>query len=177
MSAATSRSTEPATRVAVVAALSATVMLFTSLGSAYLVRRSFPDWTRAPVAPWPPALLACALWASFGLEAALRGDEKRRRHGLRSLAVASTLYLFGALFVVMSIVRSEGLMASPHHAFIVLLLSLHIVHAALGATFAAKTLRAATISESEDGLPLVRLVTHFLTALLAAIIFLLFVVQ
>ncbi len=59
-------SVETASRVAVVAALAATTMLFASLASAYLVRRSFPDWTAPAPVPWPFVLLGCGTWASIG---------------------------------------------------------------------------------------------------------------
>ena len=64
---------DQALRVAVVAALSATVMLFASLVSAYLVRRSFEDWRPAP-ALWPLPLMAWGLLASVGIDVASRAE-------------------------------------------------------------------------------------------------------
>src|SRR5436190_1994186 len=87
---------ENAARVAVVAALSATTMLFASLVSAYLVRRSFTDWRPAPSIGLL-VLAAFALAASGGLEVAARGAGARRRLGLMSLALSSGLYLLGAI--------------------------------------------------------------------------------
>ncbi len=165
---------ERATRVAVVAALSATSMLFASMVSAYLVRRSFPDWRWSP-AVWPLALLAFASWASMGMEVAFRSPGGKRAPGFMNLALASGLYLIGALAVIVSIALGPGGLGAPHHAFIVLLLSLHGAHALLGAAFAAWVLSEAAGGPSENGLFLARLVTHFLTALLFAIVFLLFV--
>ena len=61
--------------------------------------------------------------------------------------------------------------------FVVLLLSVHLVHALLGASFSAWALRAADGGPTGMSLLLARLVTHFLTALLFAIVFLLFGLQ
>ncbi len=109
-----------AERVAVVGALAATTMLFASLVSAYLVRRSFTDW-RANEALWPVALLACATVASAGVEAAARAiSEPRRRMGLRVLGIFSTAYLLGAVVVIASVVSGPSGLTSPHDAFVAL---------------------------------------------------------
>jgi heme/copper-type cytochrome/quinol oxidase subunit 3 len=163
---------ESATRVAVVAALSATAMLFASLASAYLVRRSFADWRASP-ANWPVALMAFAIAASLGIEVAAGASGTRRRLGLLSLALGSVLYLAGALAVIAG-TAVTGLTA-PFNAFLVLLLSLHVLHAILGGAFASWILRSGEGEPSLHGLLLARLVTHFLSALLGAILFLLFV--
>ena len=165
---------ESATRVAVVAALSATTMLFASLVSAYLVRRSFVDW-RPASAVWPFFLLAFAFWASSAIEVASRSKGSRHRRGFMSLLLASGLYLLGALGVIVSIAASKGGLTTPYHAFVVLLLSVHVVHAILGAFFAVWIIRDS--AASENSLLLARFVTHFLAALLLAIVFLLFVRQ
>ena len=160
-----------AARVAVVGALAATTMLFASLMSAYLVRRSFSDW-RANEALWPFVLVACALAASGGVEMASRA-EGRRRSGLRVLALFGLLYLAGAVGVIASIIKGPSGLASPHDAFAVLLLGVHAVHALLGTTFATHMLR----DGSDAALSLVRLVTHFLTLMLFGIVFVLFVLR
>jgi len=172
---ARSRDFESATRIAVVAALSATSMLFASLASAYLVRRSFADWRPSP-ALWPFVLLAFAFAASGGIEVAAR-NEGRRREGLIGLALGSGLYLAGALAVIGSVVSGAGGLSMPFNAFVVLLLSVHAVHAILGGAFASWILRTGTSGPSEHALGLARWVTHFLTALLCAIVFLLFGLQ
>ena len=163
---------ENATRVAVVAALSATTMLFASLVSAYLVRRSFADWRPSP-AWWPVVLLAFAFAASAGVEVGARGEGRRRRLGFMGLALASLLYLAGALAVIASIASGEGGLEMPFNAFVALLLSVHVVHAILGGAFSAWILGNEG-GASENALVLARLVTHFLTALLCAIVFILF---
>ncbi len=163
-----------ATRVAVIAALSATAMLFASLASAYLVRRSFADWGSPSLPPWAMGLLGCALWASFGIEGAVRADGERRAQALQNLGVASAVYLLGAVWVIGSILRGPGQIRAPHDAFIVILLSLHAVHAVLGTAFSTWALGHAAIAQKDGGLALVRLVTHFLTALLLAVFGLLF---
>lgn len=174
--AADSPAFESATRVAVVAALSATTMLFASLVSAYLVRRSFADWRPSP-ALWPAMLLAFAFAASAGIEVAARGGGSRRRLGFMGLALASGFYLAGALAVIVSVSSGEGGLERPFNAFVALLLSVHAVHAILGGAFASWVVRAEAGGPSENALLLARLVTHFLTALLCAIVFLLFGLQ
>ncbi len=164
-----------ATRVAVVGALSATTMLFASLVSAYLVRRSFADWRPSP-ARWPAVLLAFAFAASAGVEVGARGEGRPRRLGFMGLALASLLYLAGALAVIASVASGEGGLEMPFNAFVALLLSVHVAHAILGAAFAAWILGHEG-GASENALVLARLVTHFLTALLCAIVFLLFGLQ
>ncbi|MBK5256933.1 MAG: hypothetical protein JJE39_12950 [Vicinamibacteria bacterium] len=167
---------EHAARIGVVAALSATTMLFASLVSAYLVRRSFADW-RPSSALWPFPLLALGLLASLGIEAAARSSGRRRRQGFKALAWASASYVVSALAVIASIALGQGGLGAPYQAFVALLLGVHLVHS-LGATsFAVWMLREASGPPSENSLLLARLVTHFLTALLFAIIFLLFVLR
>jgi heme/copper-type cytochrome/quinol oxidase subunit 3 len=167
---------EKATRVAVVAALSATTMLFASLASAYLVRRSFADW-RPSTAAWPFLLLGFGLAASVGIEVAARSLGRRRRQGFIALASANALYLLSALSVLVSIARGEGGLTAPWGAFVALLLGLHLVHALIATGFAAWILREAAGGPEDPGISLARLVTHFLTALLGAIIFILFVLR
>lgn len=165
-----------ATRIAVVAAVSATCMLFASLASAYLVRRSFADW-QAAEASWPWALIALGIGASAAVEVASRSRGAGRRRALAALAATSALYLAGALIVIGSIVRGESGLARPHDAFIALLLGVHVAHAILGGGFAFRALRIAEGGPGSDGIFLARMVTHFLTILLAGVLFLLFVLQ
>ncbi len=169
-----SQAEESALRVAVVAALSATMMLFASLASALLVRRAFEDWRPASAA-WPWILLGFGLAASAGMEMAARSGGGRRVAGFAVLGLSSSLYLAGALFVLGSLVSGESGLSRPHDAFIALLLGVHVLHAILGAAFAARVLRTASGESSDIGLALARLVTHFLTALLVFILALLFV--
>lgn len=162
-----------ASQVAVVAALAATAMLFASLVSAYLVRRSFADWGSPSLPLWPIPLLGCALLASAAMEGAVGNPAATRSPSLRRLGLASLTYLLIALGAVSGTLLSGGISA-PHDAFIVLLLSLHVVHALVGATFAAFMLRPRAKAPAESALGQVRLVTHFLTALLIGILLLLF---
>lgn len=167
---------QQATRVAVVAALSATAMLFASLASAYLVRRSLPDWR--PAAPgWSFLLLGLGLLASTGMEAAARSRERRRRLGLRLLGGSSLAYLITVFLIVAGTVTEPGGLAAPHQAFVALLLGLHGLHALVATLFAHFALGASHPEAAGPVLFLARLATHFLTALLVAILFLLFVLQ
>lgn len=167
---------EQATRVAVVAALSATAMLFASLASAYLVRRSFTDWRPTP-GQWPVTLMALALLASTGIEVASRSTGAPRRRALMFLVLLSGLYLVDSLAVMVSVTLSEAGLTSPYNAFVVLLLSVHVAHASLGAAFSAWAMRRTAGGAAVNGLVLPRLVIHFLAALLLAIAFLLRVLQ
>jgi len=171
-----SQAEESALRVAVVAALSATMMLFASLASALLVRRAFEDWRPASAA-WPWILLGFGLAASAGIEIAARSQGRRRVAGFAIVGLSSSLYLAGALFVLGSLASGELGLSRPHDAFIALLLGVHVLHAILGTAFAARVLRATSGGSPESGLALARLVTHFLTALLVFILILLFGLQ
>lgn len=169
-------SIESTVRVAVVGALSATTMLFASLASAYLVRRSFPDWRPSPEL-WPLPLACLGLLASMGIEWAARSEGRRRTQGLWALAGASVFYLVGASVVVISIARGPYGLAAPHQAFVALLLGVHIAHALVASGFAAWSLGQRKGAPSDSSVSLIRLVTHFLTALLLFILFLLFVMR
>ena len=176
MTSATDTVRAPAThpiQVAVVAALSATTMLFASLVSALLVRRSFPDW-HASTAAWPFALLALGVSTSIAIEGTVREEARRRLP--RGVFVLSTLaYLASAIAAIVATTANDGL-AAPHEAFVALLLSLHVLHAALGSAFALWILSENSVHVPVSGRrSLARLVIHFLTALLAAIVTLLFV--
>lgn len=173
-----SAASDQALRVAVVAALSATVMLFASLVSAYLVRRSFEDWRPVP-SLWPLPLMAFGLLASVGIEVASRAEGARRRAGLVALVLGSGLYLLTALVVIGSTVTTPRGLAAPHDAFVALLLGVHVLHAVFGAIFASWALRRERASWSRSGerLVLARFVTHFLSALLLGILFVLFVLR
>jgi heme/copper-type cytochrome/quinol oxidase subunit 3 len=165
-----------ATRIAVVAAMAATLMLFASLASAYLVRRSFADW-QAGAAWWPPVLLALGVGASWAIEVASRSDDPARRQALGGLVATSLLYLASAITVIATTLRGDEGLERPHDAFVALLLGVHVIHAILGGAFAARALRPADRVLSGDGIFLARLLTHFLTALLAGVLFLLFVLR
>jgi len=163
---------ENATRVAVAAALSATSMLFASLVSAYVVRRSFADWQPSPAA-WPVVLLGFAFAASAAIEIASRTEGRGRRLAVLGLAVSTVLYLSGALVVMASTAGGALGLRSPFEAFVVLLLGVHAVHALIGGVFACRVLSRAG-GASRESLLMVRAVTHFLTALLFGVVFVLF---
>ena len=163
---------ENAARVGLVAALSATTMLFASLVSACVVRRSFADWQPAS-GPWPIILGGFALAASAAIEGAARARGGRRSLGLMGLALSSALYISAAFYVIGSTASGEDGLRSPFDAFAVLFLGVHVFHALIGAAFAVRILRRSVFA-SDDALLLVRVVTHFLTALLLGIIMVLF---
>jgi heme/copper-type cytochrome/quinol oxidase subunit 3 len=159
--------------IAVVGALSATTMLFASLVSAYLLRRSFTPWPQED-ALWPAVLLTFGGLASLGIEVATRSKGGARRIGLGALSLGNALYLVGAANVIVALASGNGL-ASPHAAFTALLLGVHAVHALVGSVFSLAMLRESRGGRDGSGPALARLVTHFLTAMLFAIAFVLFV--
>ena len=167
---------ENALRVGVVGGLVASSMLFASLASAYLVRRSFADWRAAP-ALWPFAVLFFAALASAAIEHAARGEARGERRGWLVLGGSSVAYLAIALSVLLSIVASDAGLDSPHRAFIVVLLGLHVVHAVIGGAFSLWALRGRAGISFLVAVSLCRMVTHFLTLLLVAIVTLLFFFQ
>lgn len=167
---------EHAARVAVVAALSATTMLFASLASAYLLRRSFDDWRPGPEA-WPLALVVLGGAASVLVETAFRTAGNTRRAALALVAACSAFYLLATLGLIAERSFGEGGLSEPHSAFVVLLLSMHGAHAALGVLFSRWLLRGPSASLSTERWFLVRLVTHFLTLLLTMILGVLFVLR
>ncbi|MEO5761398.1 MAG: hypothetical protein ABIR28_03715 [Vicinamibacteria bacterium] len=169
-------SAQNATRVGLVAALSAASMLFASLVSAYLVRRSFADWHPSP-SVWPFGLLFFAIAASTGIEVASRSIDARRRAGLWLVAIGSALYLLGAIVALAVLSGALGGLNPPHRAFVFLLIGVHMVHALLGVIFSIWTLRPASHLPWDEGIELSRLAIHFLTVLLAAIVGLLFIVR
>jgi heme/copper-type cytochrome/quinol oxidase subunit 3 len=161
-----------ARRVAVVGALSATTMLFASLVSAYLLRRSFRPWHQEE-ALWPAVLLTFASLASIGIEVAARASGGPRFMGLLALCLGNVLYLAGAASVILNLAGKDGL-TSPHAAFTALLLGVHAVHAFVGSIFSLAMVRESSGSLRGSGPALARLITHFLTVMLFAIAFVLF---
>jgi heme/copper-type cytochrome/quinol oxidase subunit 3 len=161
-----------ARRVAVVGALSATTMLFASLVSAYLLRRSFTPWHQED-ALWPAVLLTFASLASIGIEVATRASGGPRLMGLLALCLGNALYLAGAASVILTLGSKNGL-TSPHAAFTALLLGVHAVHAFVGSVFSLVMVRESGRGLRGSGPALARLVTHFLTVMLFAIAFVLF---
>ena len=168
---------EAAIRVAVVAALSGTTMLFASLASAYFVRRSFADWKVPTEMRWPWALLGLALGISAGLEMSLRVRPERRRAPLAGTALLTASYLAVAIAVIGSLAASPGGLGLPHRAFVVLLLGVHVAHSIFGGVFTAALLRDASGVFSPSQVLLARMVTHFLSGLVLFIVGLLFLVR
>ena len=177
MSMEPSQSSLAAMRVVVVAALSATTMLFASLVSAYFVRRSFTDWAVPKDELWPWVLLSLAIGVSVGLEIALRASVEGKRIALQGAALLTASYLVGALGVIGSMVTGPGGLHTPHRAFVALLLGIHVIHSILGGVFTGALLREPAEALPSDRVFLARLVTHFLAGLVLFIVVLLFVVR
>ena len=160
-------------RVGVVASLAATGMLFASLVSAYLVRRSLPDWEAIPDRRLGVLLVFAGL-ASLGVELGSKtGASRRVRLGGSMAVLGSALYLLLALEVLRHAIVTPPGLAAPHSAFLMLLLGVHVLHALAGGTFAILLRRAAGGSDDGDVRWALRVVAHFLFGLLAVLVFVL----
>jgi cytochrome c oxidase subunit 3 len=158
-------------------------MMFIGFTSAYMVRRTSPDWT--PLRP--PALLwvntAVILLSSATLEAA-----RRRLRGWNVAGVGPWLMATGALgglFVAGQIAawrtlsaRGYFLASSPHNSFFYMLSGVHGVHLLVGLVWFGVVLARArhlAYTPGEDGLGMFATYWHFLTGLWVYLVLLLFV--
>ena len=163
--------------------LATLAMMFIGFTSAYVVRRAAADWRTLPL----PSML---LWNTLALLASSVCVELARR-ALRSwdlpgsqrfLAAAGIL---GALFAAGQTVAWRQLAemgvflsSNPHSSFFYLLTGVHLVHLACGlAWFAASfaRLRRMAYAPGEDGLGLFAIYWHFLGALWAYLLVVLYV--
>jgi cytochrome c oxidase subunit 3 len=158
-------------------------MLFIGFTSAYILRRASGDWRPLAAPPLLWVNTAALLLSSLTLERArraLRGWELPAAQG-HFLATG----LLGALFVAGQVLawrslaaRGVYLASNPHSAFFYLLTGVHAVHLLGGlAWFAAayRRLRRFAYPPGEDALRLFATYWHFLGALWAYLLLLLFV--
>ena len=158
-------------------------MMFIGFTSAYLVRRAAADWRTLPL---PPVLVwntAALLASSVCLELARRALQAWDLPATqRWLAVTG---LLGALFAGGQTVAWRQLAAlgvflssNPHSSFFYLLTGVHLVHLAGGLawfTAALVRLRRMAYAPGEDGLGLFAIYWHFLGALWAYLLVVLYV--
>jgi cytochrome c oxidase subunit III len=158
-------------------------MMFIGFTSAYMVRRTSPDW--APLRP--PGLLwvntALLLLSSATLEAA-----RRRLRGWNVASVGPWLTstgALGALFLAGQLTAWRVLAArgyfvgsNPHNSFFYMLSGVHGVHLVVGLIWFAVVLfkaRHLAYTPGEDGLGMFATYWHFLTGLWVYLVLLLFV--
>ena len=158
-------------------------MMFIGFTSAYMVRRTSPDWAplRAPGLLWVNT--AMLLLSSGTLEAA-----RRRLHGWNVAGVGPWLMATGALgaLFVTGQLAAWGLLAArgyfvssnPHNSFFYMLSGVHGVHLIVGLVWFAVVLtkaRRLAYTPGEDGLGMFATYWHFLTGLWVYLLLLLFV--
>jgi len=158
-------------------------MMFIGFTSAYMVRRTSPDWAplRAPGLLWVNT--AMLLLSSGTLEAA-----RRRLHGWNVAGVGPWLMATGALgalfvtgqLVAWRVLASRGYFVSsnPHNSFFYMLSGVHGVHLIVGLVWFAVVLtkaRRLAYTPGEDGLGMFATYWHFLTGLWVYLLLLLFV--
>jgi cytochrome c oxidase subunit 3 len=158
-------------------------MMFIGFTSAYMVRRTSPDWVplRAPGLLWVNTALL--LLSSASLEAA-----RRRLRGWNVAGVGPWLMATGALGVLFvtgqlaawRLLSARGYFVSsnPHNSFFYMLSGVHGVHLVVGLIWFAVVLfkaRRLAYTPGEDGLGMFATYWHFLTGLWVYLLLLLFV--
>jgi cytochrome c oxidase subunit 3 len=163
--------------------LATLAMMFIGFTSAYVVRRAAADWRALPL----PSML---IWNTLGLLASSVCLELARRAlaswdlpgAQRWLAATGA---FGALFAAGQTVAWRQLAemgvflsSNPHSSFFYLLTGVHLVHLACGLVWfvaAFTRLRRMAYAPGEDGLGLFAIYWHFLGALWAYLLVVLYV--
>jgi cytochrome c oxidase subunit 3 len=158
-------------------------MMFIGFTSSYIVRRGAGDWQPMPLPPllWVNTLALLA--SSVALEAARRAlmgwnlAAARRWLGLTGLlGLAFAAGQFGAWRQLASL--GVFLSSHPHSSFFYMLTGVHLVHLAGGLVWfgaAFSRLRRMAWAPGEDGLGLFAIYWHFLGALWAYLLLLLYV--
>jgi cytochrome c oxidase subunit 3 len=158
-------------------------MMFIGFTSSYMVRRAAGDWRPLPLPSilWVNTLTLLA--SSVVLEASRRASKAGDLHGAqRRLGLTG---LLGALFAAGQVVgwnqlAAQGVFLSshPHSSFFYLLTGIHLVHLAGGLVWFAAALtrlRRLAYAPGEDGLGLFAIYWHFVGALWAYLLLLLYV--
>ena len=158
-------------------------MMFVGFTSAYMVRRTAPDW--APLSA--PGLLWVNTVVILGSSATLE-SARRRLKGWNPAGVMPWLAatgVLGALFVAGQVTawrvlsaRGYFLAANPHNSFFYILSGVHGVHLLVGLVWLAVVLvraRRLAYTPGEDGLGMFATYWHFLTGLWVYLLLLLFV--
>jgi cytochrome c oxidase subunit 3 len=159
-------------------------MLFIGFTSAYMVRRVSSDWRALPLPPVLAWNTAALLASSVCLEVARRALVGWNLAGAQRWFSATGL--LGAVFAAGQVVAWRQLAAqgvflhsNPHSSFFYLLTGVHLAHLAGGLVWfgvAWSRLRRMAYAPGEDGLGLLAIYWHFLGALWAYLLVLLYVV-
>jgi cytochrome c oxidase subunit 3 len=162
--------------------LATLAMMFIGFTSAYVVRRASADWRALPL----PSVLVWNTLALLASSACL--ELARRAHGSWDLSGAQRWLAatggLGALFAAGQTVAWRQLAemgiflsSNPHSSFFYLLTGVHLVHLAVGlAWFVAAFSRLRRMADvpGEDGLGLFAIYWHFLGALWAYLLVVLY---
>lgn len=174
----------PPATAALWAVLATVLMLFAGFSSAYLIRRTAPDWIPiyAPPMLWfNTALLLCS---SLGLEIARTSRQLGKHAAFRAWYLAGlgmgALFLLGQ-FVAWRELAGQGIFlpSSPHAAFVYLFSAVHAVHVvggllALGWVLARRWRDARPLAAG-DPVSLCAVYWHFVTGIWVFLYWLLFV--
>ena len=158
-------------------------MMFIGFTSAYMVRRVAADWRELPLPPVLAWNTAALLAASACLEIARRGlrawDVPGAQRWLFATGVLGALFAGGQTYAWRQLAGLGVFLASnPHSSFFYLLTGVHLVHLAGGLVWlvaAFARLRRMAYAPGEDGLGLFAIYWHFLGALWAYLLVMLYV--
>ena len=158
-------------------------MMFIGFTSAYMVRRVAADWRALPfpsVLPWNTAALVLSSVCLQLARRALAGwDLARAQRWMAATGVLGVLFALGQVLAWRQLdAAGVFLHSNPHSSFFYLLSGIHLVHLAggllwFGATFSG--LRRMAYAPGQDGLGLFAIYWHFLGALWAYLLVLLYV--
>lgn len=170
-------------RFGLLAFLGTLTMMFIGLTSAYLVRRTAPDWRPLP-APWILWWNTAALvLSSVAIEGSRRGlrrvDLVAARRGMGAAGLLGLAFAFGQV-QAWRILTAQGLSlaSNPHNSFFYVLSGLHVVHLAGGLVWwavAFRRLHRLAFAPEQDVLRLFATYWHFLAGLWLYLLFVLFV--
>jgi len=158
-------------------------MMFIGFTSAYVVRRAAADWQALPlpsVLIWNTlALLASSVFLERARRALLAWDLAGSQRWLAVTGVLGALFAGGQTVAWRQLAGMGVFLSSnPHSSFFYLLTGVHLAHLAFGlAWFAASfiRLRRMAYAPGEDGLGLFAIYWHFLGALWAYLLVVLYV--
>lgn len=169
--------------VGLLAFLGTVTMLFIGFTSAYILRRTSPDWAplEAPHLLWVNTvlLLASSLTLEFARRALRAWDLAGTRRGFVAAGVLGLAFVVGQAGAWRQLAAAGVFLSSnPHSSFFYVLTGVHVVHVlgGLGWYLAlALALRAGRLARGGDGLGLFALYWHFLAGLWLYLLVLLFV--
>jgi len=158
-------------------------MMFIGFTSSYMVRRAAGDWRPLPLPSMLWVNTLALLASSVAIEAARRAlkawDLPGAQRWLGLTGILGVMFAAGQ-FVAWRQLAAQGVFLSshPHSSFFYMLTGVHLVHLAGGLAWfvaALTRLRRLAYAPGEDGLGLFAIYWHFLGALWAYLLLLLFV--